>query len=475
VPDYEVLLKPVVFGLSLPEDGNIAVRVLPCSGEFLIFSALSLGLLAAHRRGPAAFERATNAASKPCLINIQFAKNRTIAQPSRRQEQGLRRPSGGLLVGWRQERRLVTRGLIGHPRHPQKFRSTDFQRARGACGSQGPPADKTPSVENGWFCAGQRVGLLAEFQVGSSGCNGASRSFNSLAGEHVVTNTAGTVNSAITITGSCTAPDPNTGRGTIALTISGGTPFANTTLNFVYYAASASGSLLGMLLGEENAIAANQPILGGLAQPVGGGFASCIAPAACILAGSGTTDGTMTARAVAFLVRGTGTAVTTSTGTIAGVLDENFGGTITTAGTWPYSSYAGDTNDIGTIRGTGPTIHYIGDGSFMDESVSVNHGRCHRPKHDYRRESGRAVYHWRIDWLQRRRRDTGRPIRGGSRDSLDRSARSVFRNLGRKRQRRVRCRLRGHWQLHKVFHYWTRHGNRQLYQWRKQHCSRHLW
>ena len=223
----------------------------------------------------------------------------------------------------------------------------------------------------GYNGAGQRVGMLGEFQVGSSGCNGASGSFNSLAGEHVVTNTAGTVNSALTIAGSCTAPDPNTGRGTITLTISGGTPFTNSTLNFVYYAASASGSLLGMLLGEEDAIAANQPILAGLAQPAVGGFASCIAPAACILAGSGTTDGTMTGHAVALLVRGVGTAVTTTTGTIAGVLDENFGGTITTAATWPYSTYAGDTNDVGTIDGTGPTIHFIGDGSFMDESISV--------------------------------------------------------------------------------------------------------
>jgi len=223
----------------------------------------------------------------------------------------------------------------------------------------------------GYNGAGQRVGMLGEFQVGSSGCNGASGSFNSLVGEHVITNTAGTVNSALTITGSCTAPDPNTGRGTLTLTISGGTPFTNTTLNFVYYAASASGSLLGMLLGEEDAIAANQPILGGLAQPVGGGFANCAAPAWCILAGSGTTDGTITGHAVAFLVRATGTPVTTTTGTLAGVLDENFGGTITTAATWPYTSYAGDVNDVGTFKGTGPTIHFIGGGSFMDESVSV--------------------------------------------------------------------------------------------------------
>jgi hypothetical protein len=208
------------------------------------------------------------------------------------------------------------------------------------------------------------MGLLGEFQVGSSGCNGASRSFNSLAGEHVVTSTAGTVNSALTITGSCTAPDPNTGRGSIALTISGGTPFANTTLNFVYYAASASGSLLGMLLGEENAIAVNQPILA--KRPCAAGrwwVCELYCPSSVHSGRVWHNRWHDDSRAV--------TAVTTSTGTIAGVLDENFGGTITTAGTWPHSSYAGDTNDIGTIRGTGPTIHYIGDGSFMDESVSV--------------------------------------------------------------------------------------------------------
>jgi Putative Ig domain len=259
----------------------------------------------------------------------------------------------------------------------EEFDSSGTHAAGSMIGPGTPPVATIPANTilgirlAGYNGAGQRVGMLGEFQVGSSGCNGASGSFNSLAGEHVVTNTAGTVNSALTITGLCTAPDPNTGRGTLALTISGGTPFANTTLNFVYYAASASGSLLGMLLGEEDAIAANQPILGGIAQPATGGFANCIAPAACILAGSGTTDGTINGHAVAFLVRGTGTAVTTTTGTIAGILDENFGGTITTAATWPYSSYVGDTNDIGIIKGTGPTIHYIGDGSFMDESVSV--------------------------------------------------------------------------------------------------------
>lgn len=227
--------------------------------------------------------------------------------------------------------------------------------------------------ENG---AGQRAGMLGEFQVGSSGCNGASGSFNSVAGEPVVTNTTGTVNTGLTITGSCTAPDPNTGRGTATITISGGTPFTNTTLNFFFYTAGTSATgLLGVLLGEADAIATNQPILGGLAQvvpPGTGGFNACAAPGACILAGVGTTDGTIstTGHAVALLVRAVATGSATS-GTIAGVLDENFGGTIT-SGTWPYSAYTIDANGVGTVTGTGsPTIHVVADGRFMDESVHV--------------------------------------------------------------------------------------------------------
>ena len=219
-------------------------------------------------------------------------------------------------------------------------------------------------VLEGYDSAGQRAGMLGEFQVGSSGCNGASGSFNSLTGEHIATNTAGTVNAALTVTGSCTAPDPNTGRGAIQITISGGTPYTNSTLNFFYYASgTATTGLQGLLVGEADAIGANQPILSGLAQVVGSsgsGFGSCGVPAACILAGHGTTDGTITTgHAVAFLARGSGTPVTQTTGTITGVLDENFGGTITAAGTWPYTAYAYDGNGVGTLTGTGPTIHFV--------------------------------------------------------------------------------------------------------------------
>lgn len=74
---------------------------------------------------------------------------------------------------------------------------------------------------------------------------------------------------------------------------------------------------------------------------------------------------------VAFLVRSSGTPVTTTTGTISGVLDENFGGTITSGGALPYTSYTIDANGVGTITGTRPTIHFVADGRFMDESVSV--------------------------------------------------------------------------------------------------------
>jgi hypothetical protein len=70
------------------------------------------------------------------------------------------------------------------------------------------------------------------------------------------------------------------------------------------------------------------------------------------------------------LVRGVATPINSTSGTIAGVLDENFGGTIT-SGAWPYATYTIDVNGVGTITGTGPKIHFVSDGRFMDESVSV--------------------------------------------------------------------------------------------------------
>jgi hypothetical protein len=264
----------------------------------------------------------------------------------------------------------------------EEFDSSGTRAAGPMIGPGTPPFPTIPANTifafrlEGYNGAGQRVGMLGEFQVGSSGCNGAANSLNSVAGEPVVTNTAGTVNKTLTITGSCTAADPNTGRGAVTITISGGTPFTNNTLNLVYYTVGTSATgLLGIFLGETDAIAANQPLLGGLAQvvpPGSSGLNTCAAPAACILAAAGTTDGTITTgHAVALLVRGVATGSATS-GTIAGVLDENFGGTITSAGVWPYSSYTVDANGVGTVTGTGsPTIHVVADGRFMDESVSV--------------------------------------------------------------------------------------------------------
>jgi hypothetical protein len=228
----------------------------------------------------------------------------------------------------------------------------------------------------GYDLPGQRSGMLGEFQVGGTGCDGSANSLNSVTGEPVVSNTAGTVNTTLTITGTCAPPDPKTGRGTATITISGGTPFTNTTLHFVYYAVGASGTgLLGLFLGESDAIATNQPILNGLAQalsvPIKSPLDACVAPGACILAGVGTTDGTIKGNGVALLVRAVTAPTSSTSGTIAGVLDENSGGIITTAGVWPYIAYTTDANGVGTITGTGSTIHFVADGTFIDESVSV--------------------------------------------------------------------------------------------------------
>jgi Putative Ig domain len=228
--------------------------------------------------------------------------------------------------------------------------------------------------------AGKRAGVLAEFQTGSSGCDGKANSLNpvptTVGTEPLVTNIAGTV-SSVSFTGTCTTPDPNTGRGTATITLSS-SPFTNTTLNFVFYAVTISGKKgvvgVAILFGESDAIAANQPILNGLAQqvslPITGGLTNCGAPAACILSGVGTTDGTLAGHGVALLVRAVATGTATA-GTVAGTVDENFGGTITSAGTWPYSAYTTDASGVGTITGTGSSIHFLADGRYMDESVSV--------------------------------------------------------------------------------------------------------
>jgi hypothetical protein len=233
--------------------------------------------------------------------------------------------------------------------------------------------------------SGQRSGLLGDFQVGSSGCNGASGSFNSF-GSQVVTNTVGKVNTGLTITGSCTASDPNTGVGTAQMTISGGSPYTNATLNFVYIALGSSSVLQGALFLETDPIAANQPILSGLAEPkvpvgkVNAARIACtnISPVpACLFVGSGTTDGTITGHVVGTISRVITSPGAGASGTLTGVVDQNAGGTITRAGSWPYSAYTTDPNGVGTITGTGPIIHFVISGDTLhtlDESQGVETG-----------------------------------------------------------------------------------------------------
>jgi len=243
----------------------------------------------------------------------------------------------------------------------------------------------------------QRSAMLAYLQVGSSGCNGASGSLNSLPAENAVVNTAGTVSKALTITGSCTAADTN-GIGTAQITISGGTPFTNATLNFEYVAVSAAGVLQGMFLLETDAIAANQPILSGLAVPTtipAGGYNAASVTCACLFLAGGTTNGTVTTgHGVEAIVRVLTTPGTGASGTLSGVVDQNSGGTITSSGTWPYNAYTVDANGVGTITGTGATIHFVVAGDTLetlDESTGVMTGSL-RPQNATTIQHANAPY-----------------------------------------------------------------------------------
>ena len=245
-----------------------------------------------------------------------------------------------------------------------------------------------PFAAEGVNRAGQRSALLGNLVIGAKGCDGSSGSLNSQAGEPVVTNTAGTVNTALTITGSCTASDPNTGFGTAQITIGGGSPFANATLHFAYIALGSAGSgLQGMLFVETDAVAANQPLLSGLAtgvQPPTGGFNAASLGCPCLFVGQGTANGIVSSGTdIASIVRIVTTPGTGATGTLSGVLDQNAGGAITLAGAWPYSSYTVDSNGVGTITGTGSSpVHFVASGSgkngftmqTLDESATVEVG-----------------------------------------------------------------------------------------------------
>ena len=233
---------------------------------------------------------------------------------------------------------------------------------------------------DGTNSSGQRVALLGNFAVGATGCDGSSGSFNSQAGETVVSNSVGTVNTALTVTGSCTAVDTSTGIGTAQITISGGTPFTSNTLNFQYIEVVSGGTLEGVFFLGTDAIGTNQPILSALGTPAETSIpvtSALVNSQSPFLLGTGaTTNGTVTSGAdVASIIRVTSSAA----GSFSGVVDENSGGVITTQGTWPYTAYTVDANGVGTITGTGQkTIHFIIDTNdifyTLDESTQVQEG-----------------------------------------------------------------------------------------------------
>lgn len=247
----------------------------------------------------------------------------------------------------------------------------------------------TPLPANGVFglvleglnSAGDRARVLGMMKIGASGCDGSSGSLNSLSGEPVVSNVAGTVDKALTLTGSCTASDPNTGVGTAQLTIGGGTPFSNTTLNFLYINIEEGAFFL-----EKDAVGSNQPILAGIGLGIGlptGGFNASSLGCPCILDAQGATNGNAsTGGAISSIVRIVTTPGAGSSGTLTGVLDQNDAGTVTLEGTWPYTSYTVDSNGVGTITGTGSPMHFIATGSggngftfyTVDESSEVQGG-----------------------------------------------------------------------------------------------------
>jgi hypothetical protein len=251
-------------------------------------------------------------------------------------------------------------------------------------GPETPPLPQIPANTviavpiNGVNGAGKLSALLGEFEVGSSGCDGSSGSFNSR--EAFVTNTAGTVNAGMTATGSCTAADAN-GIGTLQFTISGGTPFASNTLHFTYVAAGSGTVFAGMLLLGTDSFGSNQPILAGLADPnpnagsiTGPAFAS-FCP--CLFQGSATTDGTSSGKPVASIVRVVASSSGGGSGTLSGTVDENAGGTLIMEGALPYSSFTVDADGVGTFTGPGQkTIHFIlGNQLYtLDESTQVRTG-----------------------------------------------------------------------------------------------------
>jgi hypothetical protein len=235
--------------------------------------------------------------------------------------------------------------------------------------------------------AGQLVGLLGNFEVGSNGCDGSAGSLSSQTGETIVVNSGGTVTTGLTATGSCTAADAN-GMGSAQITLSGGSPFASNTLNLAYDALSLGG-VSAALIGTSDSIGANQPLLSTLAmtnsmsgQINASAFVSECGGTnnACLLTEGGTTDGTaITGKPTAAVVRMVAASTSGSGGTLTGVIDQNSAGTITSQGTWPYTAFTIDTIGVGTFTGAGQkTIHFIytDEGLYtLDESSQVQVGQ----------------------------------------------------------------------------------------------------
>jgi len=273
------------------------------------------------------------------------------------------------------------------PEPIEEFDSTGILAEGVLVGPETTPLPQVPAgtvfslLFDGVNSAGQRVALLGNFAVGATGCDGTSGSFNSQAEETVVSNSAGTVDTALTVTGSCSPVDTSTGIGTAQINISGGTPFTSNTLNFEYIEVlSTGGALEGVFFLETDAIGTNQPILsalGTIAIASGTVTSAAVSSQSPFLLGTGaTTTGTVTSGAdVAAIIRVTSSAA----GSFSGVVDENSGGTVTTQGTWPYTAYTVDGNGVGTITGTGQkTIHFIIDTNdtlyTLDESTQVQEG-----------------------------------------------------------------------------------------------------
>jgi len=225
--------------------------------------------------------------------------------------------------------------------------------------------------------ASQKTGLLGLFTVGAHGCDGSNGSFNSL--EPFVTNTAGTVHTGLTATGSCTAPDAN-GVGSAQFTISGGTPYTSNTLHFIYVEAATGGTLQAVLLLQTDAMSANQPLLAAFARPnyfFGLSFGG-LGP--CLFAEQGTIDGSVDPHtAIASITRFSPTSGATGTGTVSGVIDQNAAGSLTTQAAWAYTNYSVDANGVGTLSGAGlKNIDVVlSSNGFltMDESAEVRTGR----------------------------------------------------------------------------------------------------